>query len=787
MKKAVSRLISRRRFSSLSASSITSKFEGPVSDFYITLNEPHRTWAPGDRISGEIVLTLEKKQHCSPVLPSAKSHSSDNIPRVNSAASEAEGEAPECTIDLILKGEITVRSGATGGVKTSTLLDQCLHIYGYQNTEIGSQALDKGEHRFPFQIRLPSEGLHTSLEFERGSITYSLKGIFRRRRRKKSTNNSKSYMIRSSSQSILDNNSNITKSSTICERGFDVICPLDVAKLHKPPSKILKVQVPLTKKKKRDRETRDEDTLSSASSQEIVHSNNSDEFGIIKVIMNVPQMGYLPGEIVHVQLIISHLKPIRSLSGIVTTLSRICRVSKQSPPQSQHRSSDERISDGYESGDSQGKRKLKSKERESNSNSDNSDKDKDKDSNVLNSFQSFRKDLSQSVSPLYIDPSTMTAMINTKVKIPTDAFPTITGNNLVSFRYWIDVVIDLSGEVNINSIISTGDLIAAGFNTTGNGSINDLALIDIDKLKRHKQIVSIGAEIIVGTIRSKPPITKTHSHESASMEIRNSHSPSSLPPSPLQYNMLYGSRHYNNLNSYYSRSPSEMPPTIPLQLNPLSASPNEVTDEKELIRRHEQALLPSQPDYNVPINDLTPNAPSASSLVSHSMFPPPSDSYIDGYLTPQSSHGPTTRIPNVNDTNNDSTPNPHPDKLELEQQHLQQMEQDPYDLYGEQIGNDYVPAYEVPNEPPNGEGSSKGNGNIPIIVTDDKRELELQMLKQRESEPPEDLFSNADMNTETQSDAPDSIGSKSKYSTNESVIPTLNGKTSAENTISIKS
>ena len=37
----------------------------------------------------------------------------------------------------------------------------------------------------------------------------------------------------------------------------------------------------------------------------------------------------------------------------------------------------------------------------------------------------FRKDLYQSMSPLFIDPQTFTAEIHAKVRVPDEAFPTI--------------------------------------------------------------------------------------------------------------------------------------------------------------------------------------------------------------------------------------------------------------------------------------------------------------------------------------------------------------------------
>lgn len=119
----------------------------------------------------------------------------------------------------------------------------------------------------------------------------------------------------------------------------------------------------------------------------------------IKVILDVPQRGYLRGESIPVKLTINHLKKIQDLNGIIITFVRVCRL----------------------------------------------------DNGPDGVVESFRKDLQQTVLPLYVDPVTLNSEVKTSLRVPPDAFPTITGCPLVSFQYFIEVLINLSGRsVNVD-------------------------------------------------------------------------------------------------------------------------------------------------------------------------------------------------------------------------------------------------------------------------------------------------------------------------------------------------
>lgn len=190
----------------------------------------------------------------------------------------------------------------------------------------------------------------------------------------------------------------------------------------------------------------------------------------IKVSLEIPHRGYLRGELIPIKLNINHLRKIQDLSGIIITFVRVCRI----------------------------------------------------DNGPETLFDSFRKDLQQLVIPLFVDPNTFQSEINTSVRVPADSFPTISGCPLVSFQYFIEVLINLSGKsLSIDQESKTGsngnDLIIGAatsaaasspfnFNYQPHGSFDSKersTYINTDKYKRMKKFLQLTTEVIIGTHRLK--------------------------------------------------------------------------------------------------------------------------------------------------------------------------------------------------------------------------------------------------------------------------------------------
>ena len=179
----------------------------------------------------------------------------------------------------------------------------------------------------------------------------------------------------------------------------------------------------------------------------------------IKAILEVPQRGYLRGELIPIKLSINHLRKIQDFNGIIITFVRVCRL----------------------------------------------------DNGPDGVVESFRKDLQQLILPLYVDPVTFQSEINSSLRVPADAFPTIFGCPLVSFQYFVEVLINLSGKsialdsdvdarakANPQATKSSLDKFKFNFDST---QTERSTYINTDSYKRLKKFLQLTTEIYIGTHR----------------------------------------------------------------------------------------------------------------------------------------------------------------------------------------------------------------------------------------------------------------------------------------------
>lgn len=237
------------------------------------------------------------------------------------------------------------------------------------------------------------------------------------------------------------------------------------------------------------------------------------ECSFARATVTVGHAGQLAGESIPVLIGVHHVKPVKCLRGCIVTLYRLSRFDMRS-----------------------------------------------------GEAVSFRKDLAQNISPLLIDPSTLSTTIKSTVRIPLDTFPTIANAPLVSFRYYIEVVLDLSGKITVREP-------AQKYNSTPSG------FIETETLKRNKGVLNVQQEIIVGTACTKPS------------------NPAKSPVRVLNEN-----------------TPLVRAYTPPLQTIRLSSDTEEgaymarAEDEKAAIREAEERLLPSAPLADQPTT-VQPSAP----------------------------------------------------------------------------------------------------------------------------------------------------------------------------------
>ncbi|CAH2355841.1 pH-response regulator protein palF/RIM8 [[Candida] railenensis] len=623
-----------------------------IAEFYITLDDPHKSWLPGDEVSGQIILISRK-----------------NLANI--------------AITLSLVGCVKINASSHSKLRPikHTLFNHTIKIYGDEDdVPTGGEddfksGLYKGEHRFPFIVKLPNKRVYTSINFGKGAIVYSLKAAIGNISNSAAapnvttpttTNNTSvsggsGANGGSSGNSPCDTSSPsahkniiakakqlkmLNSSTYTSEKLINLINPIDVAKLPPSKPKRLILKDPRSSSSKGKNLARTQSSTSTLNTFTTVSSNTSDSvdtnttmqegttptqpsnnsqlnitpnvinngFAIagtplssensssqkkpdtIKVSLGIPNRGYLRGELIPIKLNINHLKKIQDLSGIIITFVRVCRL----------------------------------------------------DNGPDGLYESFRKDLYQSVIPLYVDPNTFQSEINTSVRVPADSFPTISGCPLVSFQYFIEVLINLSGKslsIDGNDSKNSGspkDSImgaanaatgAGNFNFQPHGSFNSKersTYINTDKYKRMKKFLQLTTEVIVGTHRSKIVTQTTSNDESVSLSpIRRSSSsisgqsqsysqPPSVPP-PLQSQLPQpsispalqesGARNsppiFNSFSTppyigdrgpvpeYNETTPSGSDSLIPLpQQNHLS--------EKEQMRLREVSLLPSAP----PLDDI---------------------------------------------------------------------------------------------------------------------------------------------------------------------------------------
>lgn len=609
MRRAVSRIITSgpTKFlqSGMTTSHESSNYKidfNSVEDFYIILEDPHKSWQPGDEVAGQIIFISKK-----------------NLANI--------------VITLSLIGHVMINASSHSKLRhvKQTLFNHRIKICG---EELGSNSdkedfnngLYKGEHRFPFIVKLPNKRVFTSVDFGKGSIQYLLRAA---------VGDSSSFANNSPASSPPSDSSNTAKPKLLsrtknlkfhnsiytCEKIIILINPIDVSKLSRPRPKRLIIRDP-RQNRKLSRTQSSTSTINTVNTYGTMSSNNSDtapngegntpvgphsmlnsplasheaiSFQVIKASLEISEKGYLRGELIPIKININHSRKIQDLNGIIITMVRVCR-----------------LNNGHE-----------------------------------NLFESFRKDLQQLVLPLYVDPNTFQAEINTNIRVPADAFPTISGCPLVSFQYFIEVLINLSGKPIVldganhqtsndeanHHTLPDSQARDFKFNFQPNTSLNERSgFINTDKYKRMKKFLQITSEIIIGTTRL------VHNRDDALGQVlnENSHvSPASRRSSQFAESPLGFSQPDSSSPSQqnFTRSSFDMvpegtqvhtfntPPYFESERNPMGAGDMPIPgyaeilnndsrheyngaipipeqpelSEKEQMRIHEAGLLPSEP------------------------------------------------------------------------------------------------------------------------------------------------------------------------------------------------
>lgn len=360
-------------------------------------------------------------------------------------------------------------------------------------------------------------------------------------------------------------------------------------------------------------------------------SNNSDGLSssgcaadeMVTATIQLLQGGCLPGDKLPLEISISHNRPVKSLQGIIITMYREGHMDTHPaiPLGPSQPGKKQEYEDYYpKSRTGLGGLSLSS----------------------AGSSSGFRKNLSQKIVPLIVDPQSLHATVKTSIQTPEDLFPTISSvpGAMITFKYFIEVVIDLGGKsTSLDRILPRlhmtgwaskfehGDFMGNKYDASEGFTIPfavPLNFINTEGVRREKGVVACVFEVIVGTRdsrrrRLRQPkyhlalATPSDARRSAEdrTEDRSNVSPTRTPV--LNNESVDGSQGYaGRLDAVNAMSRSESymvpPPEVEDEL-----------DEKARIRRAEQQLLPSAPGEHVASRSTnnTHEQPSAPWVFDH--------------------------------------------------------------------------------------------------------------------------------------------------------------------------
>ncbi|KAI9848643.1 MAG: ph-response sensor protein [Thelocarpon superellum] len=624
-----------------------------VSEYFIRPEEPHRLYAPGELVRGAVVLTVAKPLRISHLVVGLCGYVRVLRPGISDNALAGDGP---------YGANRTKRATESFGNGFASLFHDEVVL-------CGEGRLEAGVYEFHFELDFPSKKLPSSIDFERGTVSYAL-------------------------SSTLTRPTTIAPTST-CHRKVRLVETIDVAFLQQSRSRRIVLE-PIRRRSKvksadaraaveavrngsasgpasasgtspapattshaadgrhsRLSDERSESPQSPAPSEISGTSVASGSTGSARVgsrlanarpsgrtnppsaaasladrtitaTVEVMRGGCLRGDTLPLKIRVQHTKPVKSLHGIIVTLYRQGRV--DSHPASLAKVTGDQASTGKapveeyypRSRTGLGGLSLSS----------------------AGSSSLFRKDLSQAFAPLIIDPHSLTAEIKASVRVPDDAFPTIScvPGAIISFKYFIEIIIDLNGKLAGSQsafvdlgVINMATPPQAHGRSLGNGDLGaekifaELGggIVDTDRIRRENSVVSCLFEVVVGTMDSSrgrrheargvaPPAASlgvpSHQAEGESCEAREY-----CPAHDRGKHMSEGDHVDPRIldqvgHARVGPGTADAPPP--------DVVVSESVDEKTILRQAEERLLPSAPPGLLNATGLSPatHGPSAPPL-----------------------------------------------------------------------------------------------------------------------------------------------------------------------------
>ncbi|KIV94564.1 hypothetical protein PV10_02319 [Exophiala mesophila] len=612
--------------------SILSYFSNPLSkharnmfELVIEPEDPFRVYAPGQTVKGHIALTVTKGFDITHLVVALHGYAKVYKHQVTT------GEPPP-TAELLMTGK-GPRSFEYHGNGLASL---------FQNEQVlcGNGFLKKQVYRFAFEVPFPTKGLPSTIDFERGTISYmltatltrpttisptttrstpvkfqdhidigsmyipksriiSLEPLSRRGKVKKVKASSSATTATTSSAGQLTrkntHNSIATRSSNSINNP-----PLSPA----PSDDTVNTNTTSTSTQSYQMVERSDSPPTKTSPQTSDSRSNatSSSTQTITAVAELPRHGALPGDQVPIRVSITHTKAdVRGM--VIATLYRQGRVDLHPAIPLATRGKEKRPE--YEDVYPKSRTGLGGLY-------------------FANSSPSsvFRKDLAQTSTMMIINPRTMTSEITTTLKVPESSFPTISNvpGMMISFTYHVEVLVDLFGRLNETRILprlTSSEPTFTHHVESGNQLTSDWShnVLDTTPLRRTKSVITFEMSLVVGTLDSA-----RKQRQMKQMDLQKVEQGPQWPEDEWygedeqEYFQQYYDDHANHYHGGYehggyndafhqdaynhevfNHDPNYQDyPTPGTDIIP-PPEPHEEVDEKTRLRRQEQLLLPSQP------------------------------------------------------------------------------------------------------------------------------------------------------------------------------------------------
>lgn len=506
----------------------------------------------------------------------------------------------------------------------------------------GEGRLSEGVYHFNFELEFPSKGLPSSIDFERGTVSYMLTATLTR--------------------------PTTISPTTSCDAKVYLMDAIDIAPIPEPKPRVISLE-PISRRtrakssRKRPATTNTEGEPQTSNGMEAPHTGSTSEAGghpdesdgprspspsdvsfesqmssgnasgteygvrsinttaeglssqngsrttlkgkTITASIDVLKGGFLRGDQIPIKVTVHHTKHVRSLKGIIITLYRQARVDMHPAlPVVPNSKGDKTKSEDYypKSRTGLGGLSLSS----------------------AGSSHLFRKDLCQSFAPLFVDPRTLTADVKCAVRVPDEAFPTISNvpGAMISFKYYVEVVVDIQGKLTgldrmvanaglVNVPSATGGALGTARDDTTSNMFSTWGgnFVDTDQIRREKGIVSSLFEVIIGTKDSERngkrkqtqgPLLNAQNgvYEIPFDDNNDANAVDAYGHGNYGYYENGQGYDYNYDPAYYDVPEYEQHSATPGTSYQAPSAPLEIEQglsEKERLRRAEARLLPSEP------------------------------------------------------------------------------------------------------------------------------------------------------------------------------------------------